>query len=106
MGTGVGSQRISEMKKNIPPANYDLVEINKPTDVMPRGSSFAIFFEGMYDLNDIVSSMWGDERATVYFKIHTFKNRQSKCFYIPYPPKKETPIENNKPKSKSKSHRN
>jgi len=69
------------------PANYDLVEINKPTDVMPRGSSYTIFFEGMYNLDDVVREIYGDKRATVYFKVHTFKNRQSRCFYVPTPQK-------------------
>ena len=72
------------MRKSIL-ANYDLVEVQKITDVLPRGSSYAIFFEGQHDLSDVVNSMWGDEHTTVYYKVHTFKGKQSRCFYIPYP---------------------
>ena len=77
------------MKKTTLPANYDLVEVQKITDVLPRGSSFVIFYEGLYDLNDTVYGIWGEEKTTVYFKVHTFKGRQARMFYIPYPDKKE-----------------
>jgi hypothetical protein len=79
------------MRKSAPvtPANYDLVEITNVSQVAPKGCSFAIFYKGMYDLDATVRQMWGDERGVVYWMTHTYKNRKSVCYYIPFPKKED-----------------
>lgn len=72
--------------KNTPPANYDLVEITNANEI-PKGASFIIFPEGMYNLPETVRLMWGDEHCIVYFIVHQYKNRQVRNYFILYPSK-------------------
>jgi hypothetical protein len=88
MGAGARSQGISEMKKIIPPANFKLIEI-KNSNQIPKGSSFVIFAEGMYNLNEVVRDMWGDKHCVVYYIVHTYKGRDTRNYFVLYPPKKE-----------------
>ena len=73
------------MKKSVP-ANYDLVEITNANQI-PKGASFIIFPEGMYDLNETVRGMWGDEHTDVYYIVHTYKGRDTKNYFVLYPEK-------------------
>lgn len=69
-----------------PPSNYDLVEI-KNVNQIPKGSSFVVFPEGMYNLNETVYQMWGNAHCIVYYIVHQYKDRQVRNYFILYPEK-------------------
>jgi hypothetical protein len=66
---------------------YELVEITNINQI-PKGISFAVFAEGWFDLDKTVREIQRDNPGKVYWMAHIYKDRTTKCYYIPFTDKK------------------